>query len=366
MLRAAVVAVLVGTIVTIALRWLCRLLVGWRRVEKWRRVRITGDLAAFRSTPLTRHPGTFGLWTKSGHARVGDVVSDDGNTVVRRLETRAGSLQSGRGVLDGHIHASPDEVGAYREIVVDTPSGEAPAWLFGDPEATTWAIHIHGMNADRMNALRSVAAMSDHADTAHLVVSYRGDGEGPRQVGRATRLGLDEWIDVEAALAYSRRNGAQRILLVGWCLGATVALLLGDHSAHKDLLRGQILIAPATDWRALAQTASRRMKLPAPALAVELITKCLGSRPLCRLAGISEPIDFARLDWSGRRTVDIPTLVIHSRGDRTAPLSSSRRFADRCPSRVVLHETTPAAHTREYNVDPDGFSDAILDWLARL
>ncbi|WP_457826784.1 alpha/beta hydrolase family protein, partial [Staphylococcus aureus] len=57
-----------------------------------------------------------------------------------------------------------------------------------------------------------------------LLVSYRNDGEAPRSRTGTYALGATEWRDVDAAIGYARRQGARRVLLMGWSMGGAIVL----------------------------------------------------------------------------------------------------------------------------------------------
>lgn len=362
---AVALVVIVGVcVVLLVLRVLARQLVGWSARPRFSHVRFDGSTVSLPSNSLTRSRGVYGLRAERGHARVGEVLSDDGCTVVRTIQAATGHLHvTDRAVFTPHIHSSPAEIGAYEEVDIPTQTGVCPAWIFGEVGSTMWVVHVHGLDTDRSNALRSVAVLKRLMRAQHLAVSYRGDGDGPCTPGKTTRLGLDEWHDVDDAIAYAVACGAEEVLLVGWCLGATIALLVGAESSHRALITGQILIAPPTDWDAVMITSAERRGIPFPKALTRLVTTMIASPAWCRLAGLVEPIDLDALNWASKRTTQVSTLVIHSAGDRVSPLESSRRFAQSSAGHVEIHETLPAAHTREYNVDEIAFERAIETWL---
>lgn len=228
-----------------------------------------------------------------------------------------------------------------------------------------WIIHVHGFLADRNNVLRTVAALQGLPAT-QLVVSYRGDGEGPQVVGNATRLGLDEWEDVDAALRYARDHGAERIVMVGWSMGAAISLLIGERSALRSLIVGQLFVSPATDWVATMQTSAQRMRIPFPQALARYAAWFLRNPLLSRLTGLRAPIDFAELNWTTPGRVHVPTLAIHSTGDLTIPITATRRFVNGNTDLASLHEATRAPHTWEFNVDVDGIGSVARSWVSSL
>lgn len=251
----------------------------------------------------------------------------------------------------------------FREVQVPVAGGVAPAWEIEPTEggrSATWAVHIHGLGSTRAGALRAVAA-ADELGMTSLVVSYRGDGEAP-DGDRVSSLGLREWSDVDAAIGHARDHGAERVVLIGWSLGGAIALQLTERSIHRDLIDRLVLIGPVTDWRAAVRQGARQRRLPGWVAAAALRT--LSDRRGSARVGLPEPIDFVQLDWTRPERLTVPTLVIHSAGDRHVPLSCSVLFAMANPALVRLIESSPAEHGWEYNVDPRGFTDAVVEFLS--
>ena len=316
----------------------------------------------------TLHRGQFGLWFgDGGHAVVGHAVAydRDAGTVARELLEVTGDLSAAdEGVWTGHLHPDPAALRRrYGEVLLPVPGGAAPAWVIVPEEArhpVTWAIHIHGHNSTRVTALRSVPA-TDALGMTSLVVSFRGDGEGPTVPGGASQLGQREWEDVDAAIAFALAHGAERVVLVGWSLGGALALQLSERSAHRAAIDRLVLVAPVTDWRAAIRNVAAERGLPG--WVGSLAIRALADPVTAARAGLPEPIDFDLLDWSRPGRLTVPTLVLHSDGDREVPLSSSVLFAMANPRLVRLVELPPAEHTWEYNVDPAAFNSAVIEFL---
>ncbi|MGO4595529.1 alpha/beta hydrolase family protein [Leifsonia sp. 2TAF2] len=334
----------------------------------------TGTSVTLAADRRTLHRGQFGLWfgqhghATHGHAVVGHVTAFDreAGTVTRELLEVSGDLsaaQSGR--WTGHLHAGPESLRRpYQQVEIEVPGGVAPAWVVEPRENRrpgVWAIHIHGQNAPRVTVLGAVHA-TDSLGMTSLVVAYRGDGEGPPVPAGASLLGLREWEDVDAAVAWALSRGAQRVVLVGWSLGGTIALQLAELGAHRASIDRLVLIAPVTDWRAAIRNIVAERGLPR-ALG-SLAIRALADPGLSARAGLPEPLDFDRLDWSRPGRLTVPALVIHSDGDRSVPLSSSVLFAMANPRLVRLVELSRAEHCWEYNVDPAAFNRAVIDFLA--
>jgi uncharacterized protein len=316
----------------------------------------------------TLHPGTFGLWTEgNGHALVGDVVrrNDVEESVTRQLLEIDGEglSQAAEGRWTGHVLRSPAVLDRNdREILIPVDGGTAPAWLIEPSEetSTTWAIHIHGVRTTRITALRTVPA-ADHLGMTSLVVSFRSDTEGPDVLNGASTLGTTEWPDVDAAITYALEHGAERVILFGWSMGASIALLLTERSQHRSAIAGLVLVAPSTDWRAVISHGARKAHLPA--FLASAAAGALSGRLSSRIVGLPSPIDLDALDWTRGPRLQIPTLVIHSDGDTEIPVGLSRAFLAANPAQVTLVEIDGAEHAWEYNLDPERFNATIADWV---
>ncbi|RDV44024.1 alpha/beta hydrolase [Leifsonia sp. ku-ls] len=328
----------------------------------------TGDgTVTLQNDGKTDHAGQFGLWFgQDGHALIGPVLSRDpaAGTVTRQILTvTAGKLAAGEGRWTGHVFPHPRALErSVEDVDVSVAGGDAPAWLIRPQHPVrpeTWAIHIHGVRTTRITALRSVPA-ADVLGYTSLVVSFRGDTEGPEVLNGASTLGLGEWPDVDAAIAYALAHGAQRVVLFAWSMGASIALQLTEHSAHRDAIAGLVLIAPATDWRTAIRHGAQKAHLPRVLGSAAI--HALQGRLSSRIVGLPFPIDFDALDFTRFARLSVPALVIHSDGDQEIPVELSRRFAAAHPGVVTLTEFPGAAHAWEYNVDAAGFNAAIVAW----
>ncbi|OII33136.1 hypothetical protein BIU98_06775 [Curtobacterium sp. MMLR14_010] len=400
----AVVAVLGALVVVLVLVGLVGLLVVVRLVvgrvvlpgrERWTPV-LAVDASSI-TLPLsdeTRSAGTFGLWHRGdgrdgvdgldggdsggggdGHTVVGEVLDvDDVRGSVRRavLDTVGAPPTEVR--WSGHVLRHPSVLGTlWNDVAIPTVLGPAPAWQVSPPAedgtaaSRTWAVHVHGIRTTRVTALRTVPAATALGWTS-LVPSFRGDGEAPSDTP-ASHLGAREWPDVEAALDHAVAHGAERLVLVGWSMGATITRELLVHSAHRARIVGIVLVAPALDWATTVQTAAERSGLPGPV--VRLALGSMATPGLCRLVGLRSPVDVRALSWvldPSAPPLDHlpPTLVVHSPGDPTVPFRLSEQFAAQHPGVVTLAVSEPTGHGWERNRDAAWFDDQVTRWGAAL
>ncbi len=332
--------------------------------------RVSERTVTLAADPKTTHEGDFGLWLDEtgAHVRVGRVLKVDqsARTVEREVLAISGELgAAAEGRWTGHVFAGPADIDpAYRDVDIAVDGGAAPAWLFDSAQSRegAWSIHIHGIRTTRVTALRTVPAARAAGHTV-LVPSFRGDGEGPPTARGVSTLGQTEWRDVDAAVAFAVENGATSIVLVGWSMGATIALLVAERSAHRHLISRLVLVAPATDWRGVIRNGVARAKLPP--FAARFTEYALQSGAVRRLVGLREPVHLDALDWISGPRVSVPCLVIHSSGDTEVPFELTKRFQLANPQKVDIVEFPAAAHAWEYNRDAARFTRVVTEWLTR-
>ena len=197
----------------------------------------------------------------------------------------------------------------------------------------------------------------------NLVVSYRNDGEAPRSRSGSYALGAAEWRDVDAAVSYALRHGAERVILMGWSMGGAVALQTALNSGNRDRIAGLILESPVIDWRSVLRFQARAagMRAPLPDLAMSALSVPLTAR----LSGAENAISFDSLDIVARADeLKVPILILHSDDDGFVPADASHALQQARPDLVTMPAFSGARHTKIWNYDQTGWSDAITGWLA--
>jgi pimeloyl-ACP methyl ester carboxylesterase len=297
------------------------------------------------------------------------VSSDDAaGTVTRRVErVDSGDLMTAKaGIWSGYVYATPEPLGLpYSDVQIPVENGMAPAWKFpptdASRDASTWAIHIHGLGGSKAGALRGVP-VADRLGYTSLVVSLRNDRVAPASADGRYHLGQTEWHDVEAAVSYAVGQGAREMVLFGWSLGASIALQLAASSEFRDLIARLVLNAPVVDWSSTLVANARSSGLPS--WVARLGLQMLGSAGARWVTGLDAPLDFLALDFLARADeLSVPILVIHNEGDRSTPFAISREFVSRRPELATLLTFPSAEHTQEWNSDPDGWDAAVVNWL---
>ncbi len=316
-------------------------------------------------TPQTAADGIYNLWIEGGGwAQLSAEVADRGSDRIARtvVGTSPGLtlVADDRASWSGIYYATPADAGLNaRDITITTPAGPCPAWrIDGDP--STWAIHIHGLGSSRAGTLRGVQVATELGYTS-LVVTYRNTAEGPRVgTGRST-LGHTESADVDEAIGYAVRRGAERIVLFGWSMGAAIALQLAARPRHDGVITALVLDSPVLDWTETIKANCARTGLPAAAglLAIPWLT----TGPLAHMLGLPEPTPLRQFDWTTRAAdLATPTLILHGTRDSSAPIRLPQALRDQRPDLVTL-ETFDADHTLAWNSDPERWRSAVTAWL---
>lgn len=334
------------------------------------RVDLATGVIVLQSTPDSRLPGEYSFWfsREAGHARLGEIVRQDATTVTRRvLGVDFGDLAAARrGRLTGWFYLDPGDLPLpYRSVGIDTPLGEAPAWLVPAGGSTgRWAIHVHGRAVRRPETLRALPVFHEAGYTS-LVVSYRNDGEAPRSADHRYALGDREWQDVEAAMRYAIAHGARELVLMGWSMGGATVLQALTRAVGRDRVVGVVLESPVVDWIAALDFQVRMRRLPV--LVRSIVVLLFRSRWGRLLTGLAEPLDLDRLDFVTRaRELDVPILVLHSDDDGFVPSVASRALAVARPDIVTFVGFEVARHTKLWNYDRARWEGAIREWLAAL
>lgn len=343
-----------------------------RGPKDYRRAVLTDDGRGVRIDldDYTKANGDFAVFDPAAerYIRVGEVtlIDEDHKFVERRIHPTGSAPMTLGPVVDWtpDVFFEPSAVaGRFEEVHIPTAYGAAPAWLFEGKNADTWVIHIHGSWTDRSIMFRDVHAFSPLGFTS-LVPSFRSDLEVSPPQAESSHLGQTEWRDVDSAVAYAVAYGARRIILSGWSMGGTIALLTAERSAYRDRIVGIVLVGPVTSWRKTITAGAAAAGVPA--VGAGLVMSLLQAPPFAKMLGLEEPIDFNALEWvDAPNRVSIPTLVLHSSADQEVPWEISAAFQRANPDTVTLIPLPEAHHTQEWNASPSIFTDELTSWISK-
>lgn len=251
----------------------------------------------------------------------------------------------------------------WQEVMIPTELGPSPAWVVpaSEPKPGHWMIHVHGRGASRVEPLRTVPLAAERGWNS-LVITYRNDRGAPAAPGGRYALGLTEWRDVDAAIEWAVSQGARSILLAGWSMGGTIAAQAYFRSRYSPLVQGIMLESPGVDWRATIEFQPSVKHLPdrSKRFANWLLRSQVG-RAIMRL---KEPINLEEVDLVARAPeLDVPVLLLHSKGDTVVPVGPSRKLAAAIPDLVQYEEFAGARHVRLWNREPQRWERVVGQWL---
>lgn len=350
-----------------------------RRPDDTRVLAVGADTVTLAVGPETVVPGRYGLWSgQEAHARVGDVLEQDDHAVVRRLVALdRGTLEPGGARWDQYWYWDSPRVSLgipHRDVAVDGELGPLPSWLVEPdpspvpgreaPGAGRWAVLVHGRGARREECLRAVPVLRRLGYTC-LVVSYRNDVGAPPAPDGRYNLGLSEWRDLEAAMAFALRHGATGLVLGGWSMGGAIVLQTLDRSPLSEHVDAVLLDSPVVDWGDVLAHHARLHHIPAPLRMVG--TGLMGRRAGRRLVGVHDPVDVALTDWV-RRAGELHHRVLlqASVDDEFVPVGPALALAAARPDLVTLERWETARHCKEWNLDPQRWERAVERFLTTL
>ena len=303
-----------------------------------------------------------GIWGVSngtgGYGQMAAVISQDAETVERSFRTLAGRFIAGEMVtFDAYaVGENPMDAFAidYEEVRVVGDLGVNPAWSIpGDGH--TWVIVVHGEGLDeRRQALRILPVLDD-LELPSLVITYRNDGSAAAG-GAHYRWGLSEWQDVEAAIAYARNRLAEDYVLIGFGMGATIAINHLHESDSAGEVLGVVLDSPVLDLGAVVDGIAQERGIPG------VVTTAAKA-----VARIRFGIEWGKLNQMDRiDQFDVPMLLLQGTEDDVAPVGMADAFAAALPDLVTYERFEGAARTELWNLDPERYNAAVAAFLAEM
>ena len=302
--------------------------------------------------------GTFGLEWEQGYGQVGAVLEMDNEQVARSFVPLRGTLKVGDLVrLDSfafpgdprQAHGMP-----FREVTFASELGELSAW-FVEGEGDVWVILVHGRGADRREALRILPALVERGFPA-LVITYRNDVGAPRSPDGFYHFGHTEWKDLEAAANFAVRQGAERLVLVGYSMGGAIVTNFLYQSPLADRVEAVVLDAPMLDFNAVLNREAQEMGVPG------ILTEAGKATARFRFG-----FDPGELNYLKRADeLDAPILLFHGDADPTVPVGTSDALAEARPDIVTYVRVPGAGHVRSWNAGPAAYEEAVRKFLGRL
>ena len=321
----------------------------------------------------TEVDGYYGLWLDggAGHARIGRITGLTATEVQRDVvAVDSGALSPGPARWNAYYYGDTPtrSLGIpHTDLTLTSEVGELPAWLIPaaeDEVSDTWAVLVHGRGARREETLRVVPTLH-RAGITCLIPSYRNDLDAPPGPDGRYNLGLSEWRDIEAAMAYALEHGAERLILVGWSMGGAITLQALSRSRYADRVLGAVLDGPVVDWADVLR--HHALLHRTPGWLAEVATGAMSRHWLRHVVGVATPVDVAQTNWVARASeLRHPLLVIHSIDDEFVPAKQSQALAATRPELVTMPKWRTARHCKEWNLDPSRWEGSVATFVRSL
>ncbi len=246
----------------------------------------------------------------------------------------------------------------FQAMMITNPLGPAEAWLIPPSQGERGhAIFVHGVPGAREDGYRHVATLHE-AGFSVLLISYRNDPDAPTAPGGSHGFGLQEWPDLEAAVAQmAPAADSPPVLVLADTMGAAI---LGQFLAQSPLaprVSAIVLDSPSLSFSAVLRQSAAEAGHPLPSL-----ISPIAGLILPRLTGI---------DLAGAEVAEVfeafpgPLFIAHGEADSIVPFATSEALAE---ARVGQTQTfwTSAGPLGSYAEDPQGYEAALAAFLATL
>jgi uncharacterized protein len=249
----------------------------------------------------------------------------------------------------------------FEEVDVPGESGVLPAWRVVPNGATddTWVVIVHGRGAGLSEGNRLLPVL-DELGVPSLSISVRNDRNAPADPDGYGYYGDREWEDLQAAVDHLvAAEGAERIVLMGYSQGASIALGYLRRSADAELVEAAVLVSPLVSLDETLVLQAQARDIPEP-----LIPPLLYATRL--ITSLRSGLDFDEVDHLGRLAelpTDVPMLVTHGSADETVPIGPTRELAAARPDQIVYEEYSGSGHVREWNTDRERFEEDLRTFL---
>jgi pimeloyl-ACP methyl ester carboxylesterase len=205
----------------------------------------------------------------------------------------------------------------------------AARWLESSIPSDTTFVMAHGFTGSS-SAPKALAVRQELARYGNvLAIDFRGHGSSEG----ASTVGLDEVIDVDAAVAFARGQGAQRVASIGFSMGGAVVVrhaagASGERYAPTHSVDAVVSVSAPAFWY---YRGTRMMRI-----VHHLVENRVGRAALraygTRVSGSGWPAQLPITPETAAEKIRVPMLVVHGDSDHYFPLEHARAFARANPS----------------------------------
>ncbi len=317
---------------------------------------LIGGTIELARTPRSQLDGLLAVRGPSGTGRLGPVRVVGADTVLRDFSLATGTINVGDLVAIGpNLDPGNPFVAhgiSFEDVDIEGELGTYGAW-FVPGNLDMWVIFVPGWDPTGRGGANNLLPLLTELGHPYLAITYRGMAGAPPPEDGVHRWGLDEWPDVEAAVAYARANGADRVVLLGHDRGAAIVSTFLHESSLSPRVAGVIFDSPVLAVDDIADAVLEQDELPGYL-----------AGPAKALAAFRFHIRWSAVDQVGRAEEwETPVLLVHGSGDQLAPVETADAFANARPDLVVYERFEGAGHLLGWNTDRARYELAMRQFL---
>jgi len=169
-----------------------------------------------------------------------------------------------------------------------------------------------------------------------------------------------QWVDAVTDAVAELRRRCRRVVLVGQSMGGSIVASFLENSDQAAVVSKVVLDAPMLSLGATVENAaSTAMPVTGGAVPPPVIWAAE------QLTTVRYGVDWAAVDYLDDTSwVTVPTLVLHGTADPRVPVAVSEELAAAEPDLVRLVTIADALHVEAWNVDPDRWSQEVVEFLS--
>ena len=244
----------------------------------------------------------------------------------------------------------------FEDVMIDTDLGGAPAWLVpcDEPDARTWAVYVHGIGGCRENGYKYLSVFHE-AGIPTLIITYRNDEGAPAAPNGIYAFGLGEWHDLDAAVAFLRDQGAERIVLSAESMGGGIVGQFLMRSRQADCVTALVLDAPALDFPEVVADLAQKMGYP---LAPQVTGIALWFASRRQDVRLGQAVSFDAVEiFPG------PVFLSHGANDSVVPVAISDRLVTKRFG-ATTYLRTRADHVQSWAENPERYRTQLRAFLS--